>query len=297
MPNPPIWYNGRLQDVAEAPVSPMAPALHYGLGVFEGIRAYGIASGPAIFRLDAHMARMAKGAEALGLAFDPEACARGCREVLEASGLQDAYIRPLAFFAQGTLGLDVDLHTTHTLVAAIPWQNHLGEAVLTGVRAHCSPMRRNAALAIPPLKLCGGYVNAILAKREAARAGFQEAIFQDDRGFVVEATGENVFMVQGRRLVAVAHPDALPGITRATLVELTGAEERPVTLAELLTADEVFLTGTSAEVAPVAALDGRTWQPGPVTLELAATYQELVHGRVAERMAWLTPAQDAGCPA
>ena len=293
----PIWYNGRLLGVAEAPVTPLAPALHYGLGVFEGIRAYGTATGPAIFRLDAHMARMARGAEALGLAFDPEACARGCREVLAAGGLSDAYIRPLAFFAQGSLGLDVDQHTTHTLVAAIPWQNHLGEGALAGVRAHCSPLRRNAALAIPPLKLCGGYVNAILAKREAARAGFAEAIFQDDRGFVVEATGENVFMVRGKRVVAVAHPDALPGITRATLVELTGAEERPVTLAELLEADEVFLTGTSAEVAPVSALDGRTWEPGPITRELAAYYQELVHGRVAGRTAWLTPAQGAGCPA
>lgn len=292
-----IWYQGRLADAAETPVSTLAPALHYGLGVFEGIRAYGTAAGPAIFRLDAHMERMARGAEALGLAFDPAACAQGCRAVLADSGLGDAYIRPLAFFAQGTLGLDVDLHTTHTLVAAIPWANHLGEGALKGVRARVSPMRRNAARAIPPLKLCGGYVNAILAKREAARAGFQEAIFQDDQGYVVEATGENIFLVKAGRFVAVQHPDALPGITRATLIELTGAESRPVTLEELLEADEVFLTGTSAEVAPVSALDGRAWEPGPVTAELAAHYQELVHGRTADRLSWLTPALGAACPA
>jgi branched-chain amino acid aminotransferase len=292
-----IWHEGRLVDPSAIAVSPLAPALHYGLGVFEGIRAYGTAAGPAIFRLDAHMARMAKGAEALALAFDPEACAQGCRAVMDDSGLQDAYIRPLAFFAQGTLGLDVDQHTTHTLVAAIPWQNHLGDAALAGVRAQCSPLRRNAARAIPPLKLCGGYVNSILAKREAARAGFEEAIFQDDQGFVVEATGENIFMVKAGRFTAVEHPDALPGITRASLIELTGAESRPVLLAELLEADEVFLTGTSAEVAPLRALGERTWKPGPITTELAAHYQELVHGRVPERGAWLTPVQGAACPA
>jgi branched-chain amino acid aminotransferase len=292
-----IWYEGRLVEAAEVAVSPMAPALHYGLGVFEGIRAYGTAAGPAIFRLDAHMARMAKGAQALGLAFDAEACARGCLAVLAESGLLDAYIRPLAFFAQGTLGLDVDQHTTHTLVAAIPWQNHLGEAALAGVRAQVSPMRRNQAAAIPPLKLCGAYVNSILAKREAARAGFEEAIFQDERGYMVEATGENIFMVKAGRFTAVQHPDALPGITRDTLIELTGAESRPVTLDELLEADEVFLTGTSAEVAPLRALGERTWKPGPVAAELAAHYQELVHGRVAERSAWLTPAQGWPCPA
>ena len=182
----------------------------------------------------------------------------------------------------------MDGHTSRTLVAAIPWRNHLGEAAREGIRARVSPMRRNAAPAIPPLKLCGGYVNSVLAKREASRAGFQEAVFQDDRGFVVEATGENVFLVKGGKVVAAEHPDALPGITRATIVELAGAESRPVRLEEVLDADEVFLTGTSGEVAPLCALDRRTWRPGPVARELAARYDDVVHGRAPERKSWLT---------
>ncbi|MGA2082396.1 MAG: aminotransferase class IV [Holophaga sp.] len=288
MSDPRIWYHGRILDAREVGVGPLAPVLHYGLGVFEGIRAYGTPAGPAIFRLEEHMERMARGAAALGLDFDPAECARGCREVLADSGLQDAYIRPLTFFALGNLTLDMDGHTSRTLVAAIPWRNHLGDAAREGIRAHVSPMRRNAAPAIPPLKLCGGYVNSVLAKREASRAGFQEAIFQDDRGFVVEATGENVFLVKGGKVVAVEHPNALPGITRATIIELAGAEARPARVEELLDADEVFLTGTSGEVAPLCALDRRTWRPGPVGRELAARYDDLVHGRVPERKSWLT---------
>lgn len=288
MSTPRLWHDGRLIHDIEAASSPMAPALHYGLGVFEGIRAYETPDGPAIFRLDAHLERMAKGAAALGMAFDSAVCGRACVEVLSDSGLGDAYIRPITYFASGNLSLDVDKHTASTVVAAIRWQNHLGEGVLKGVRAHRSAMQRNAARAIPPLKLCGGYVNSILAKREAAQAGFEEALFVDDHGYVVEATGENVFLVKQGRFMAVEHPDALPGITCATIVELTGAESRPVTLEELLDADEVFLTGTSAEVAPLAALDGRTWKATPMALELRAHYMDVVHGKVAARRSWLT---------
>lgn len=288
MSNLKIWYEGRLMAEREVGASPMAPVMHYGLGVFEGIRAYATPAGPAIFRLKEHMERMARGAAALGLAFDPDACAEGCCRVLADAGLQEAYVRPLVYYAFGDLSLDTHGGVSRTMVAAIPWQNHLGEGALQGVRAQVSPMRRNHHQAIPPLKMCGGYVNSILAKREAARAGFQEAVFQDDQGRVVEATGENVFMVSGGRVTAVEHADALPGITRATVIELAGAQARPVPLAELLEADEVFLTGTSGEVVPVCALGERTWEPGKVSLELAAAYSEIVHGRVADRMGWLT---------
>jgi branched-chain amino acid aminotransferase len=288
MSNLRIWYEGRLMDEREVGVSPMAPAMHYGLGVFEGIRAYATPAGPAIFRLKEHMERMAKGAAALGLDFDPEACAEGCRQVMADAGLEEAYVRPLVYFAFGDLSLDTHGGASRTMVAAIPWQNHLGEGALQGVRAQVSPLRRNHHLAIPPLKLCGAYVNSILAKKEAARAGFQEAVFEDEQGYVVEATGENVFMVRGGRVTSVQHADALPGITRATIMELAGAQARPIPMAELLDADEVFLTGTSGEVVPVCALGERTWKPGKVSLELAATYSAIVHGREADRSGWLT---------
>lgn len=288
MPTPRLWMDGRLVDPFEATASPLAPALHYGLGVFEGIRSYQTSSGPAIFRLDAHMARMARGAEALGMPFNPEDCAQACLATLAGSGLGDAYLRPIAFYGEGSLGLDVENHRTQMMVAALPWKNHLGEAAARGVRAHRSSFQRNASKAMPPLKLCGGYVNSILAKREATRAGFEEALFVDDQGLVVEATGENVFLVKGGKVTAVAHPDALPGITRETLVELTNADSRAVNLSELLEADEVFLTGTSAEVTPLVALDNHTWAVGPVTLELRAHYLAIVRGEKKAPSQWLT---------
>jgi branched-chain amino acid aminotransferase len=288
MTNLRIWYDGRMMEDREVGVWAMSPTLHYGVGVFEGIRAYATPSGPAIFRLKEHMARMAKGAAVLGLEFDPDACFEGCRKVLADGGLQEAYIRPLAYFAFGDLSLDIHGPSARTQVAAIPWENHLGEGARQGVRARISPLRRNAHEAIPPLKFCGAYVNSVLAKKEAAEAGFQEAIFQDEQGLVVEATGENVFMVKGGKVTSVEHPDALPGVTRMTLMELSGADTRPVSMEELLDADEVFLTGTSGEVSPVGVLGQRAWTPGPVSTELADLYQRIVHGKAPDREGWLT---------
>ncbi len=290
----PLWRNGKLTVGSPAQAHLMAPALHYGLGVFEGIRSYLTSSGPAIFRLDAHLERMAKGAAALGLPFDMGAMAQGCMEVLDASGLGDAYLRPLVFYGSGNLGLDVDQHGAECFVTALPWNNHLGDAAARGVKAHVSTLRRNASDAIPPLKLCGGYVNSILAKRAATAAGFEEALFVDARGYVVEATGENIFMVAGGKVTAVAHPDALPGITRATVMEMAGAGARPVALEELLEADEVFLTGTSAEITPLAALGGRTWTAGPVTADLRKIYMDIVRGKDSSRSSWLRPVREGG---
>ena len=293
MSHPKIWRNGNVHVGSVGNSHLLAPALHYGLGVFEGIRSYQTARGPAIFRLGEHLDRMAQGAQALGMPFDREEMGQGCVEILRASGLGDAYLRPLAFYATGNLGLDVDRHGLETVVAAIPWQSHLGESAATkGVRAHRSHLLRNPASAIPPLKLCGGYVNSILAKRAATAAGFEEAVFVDAEGFVVEATGENLFMVSGGRITALEHPDALPGITRRTVMEMAGADTRKVPLEELLEADEVFLTGTSAELTPLGELAGRTWKPGRVTLGLREHYFDIVRGRNAAHSNWLTPLED-----
>jgi branched-chain amino acid aminotransferase len=283
-----IWLDGHVTSAEAARASPLAHGLHYGTGVFEGVRCYRTARGPAIFRLDAHLERMRRGAEHLAMPFDLDAMARGALEVVVANGLEDAYLRPLSYYEAGGLGLDVAPLTPRHLVAAMPWKSHLGDPGARGVRLRTSSIRRITAAAVPALKFCGIYVNSILAKLEAVRAGYEEALFVDERGFVCEATGENVFLVKHGRVVAVQHPDALPGITRATILELSGGIERPVSLEELRDADEIFLTGTSAEVAAVGTFDDRDVGIGPITRELAATYQALVHGETSERAEWRT---------
>lgn len=296
MTNPPAfyWLDGRLHRADHAPASIFEHGLHYGTGVFEGIRAYDTADGPAIFRLDAHLDRLQRGADALGLAVDTAALARGCATTLRANGHRAAYLRPIAWFSGPGLGLDVGPLRSRQAVATLPWTSHLGEgAVDRGIALRTSSMRRNSRWSIPPLKLTGAYVNGILAKKEATDHGFDEALFLDADGLVCECTGENVLCVLDGRLVAVEHPDALPGITRDTLIALTGAEARPVRAEELAGADEIFVVGTSAEVTPVTRLDGRALRVGPATRELAALYQDVVHGRAEAHRGWLTPVDPA----
>jgi branched-chain amino acid aminotransferase len=283
-----VWMDGAILPLEAARTSPLAHGLHYGTGVFEGVRCYRTPTGRAIFRLDAHLDRMRRGAAHLAMPFDVDAMTRASLEVVAANGLDDAYLRPLSYYESGGLGLDVAPLTPRHMVAAMPWKSHLGDPGARGVRLRTSSIRRIAASAVPALKFCGVYANSILAKLEAVRAGYEEALFVDERGFVCEATGENVFLVKGGRVIAAQHPDALPGITRATILELSGGLERPVTLDELRDADEIFLTGTSAEVAAVGVFDDRDVGIGPVTRELAGLYQALVHGETSERAEWRT---------
>ncbi|MFO0659291.1 MAG: aminotransferase class IV [Polyangiaceae bacterium] len=215
------------------------------------------------------------------------ALANACAEVIAANRLGNAYLRPIVYFDEGGLGLDVAPLKAHSFVAAMPWKSHLGDASERGVKLKTTTWRRTPSSSLPPLKICGGYTNAILAKREATSSGYDEALFVDERGFVCEATGENLFLVKKGKVIAPTHPDALPGITRATIVELTRAEERPVTVEELREADEIFLTGTSAEVAAVGLFDGREMPRGPATREISAMYQALVHGETSMHRDWL----------
>ncbi|KAB8196161.1 branched chain amino acid aminotransferase [Lysobacter maris] len=283
---PQVWFDGRMVAI-DSPQAPLTThAMHYGSGVFEGIRAYATADGgAAVFRLPEHMERMRKGAELLGIDFDVDAASEAVLQTLRANGHRDAYIRPLAWLGSGTIGLDVASLSQHLMVATMATAVHLaGKATRLGV----SGWRRSPASSLPPLKLCGGYVNSILAKREAKQRGFDEALFVDGDGRVVECTGANVFMVADGQVVAVSHPDALDGITRATLVELSAAQSRPVTLEELKQADEVFVCGTAAEVAPIASLDGREFGDNPVTREFQQRYADIVRGRDAAFAHWLT---------
>lgn len=286
---PRVWVDGQMRALDEAHVSPLAHGLHYGTGVFEGIRCYGTAKGPRIFRLDAHMQRMAKGAQHLAIPFDVPQVTDACARVIRDNDFQNAYLRPLSYYESGGLGLDVAPLTARSLVAAMPWKSHLGDSHASrGVRLRTSSYRRVPSSAVPALKICGVYANSILAKYEAVRAGYEEALFVDDRGFVCEATGENVFLVKHGKVIAPTHVDALPGITRATIVQLTQAEERPVTLDELREADEIFLTGTSAEVAGVGVFDGREIGVGKLTREISRHYLAVVHGETSDHGGWLT---------
>ncbi len=286
-PNAPkLWFDGELV-AADAPhVSLTTHALHYGSGVFEGIRSYATTDGgTAVFRLQEHLERMRRGAAMLGIELDIALATEATIQVLHANGHRDAYIRPLLWCGTGSIGLDVAPLSTHLMVATFPTNVHLPSDHLTlGV----SSWRRNPASALPPLKLCGAYINSILAKRDVKARGFDEALFVDERSHVVECTGANVFMVQNGSIVAVEHVDALSGITRDTLIMLTGAQSRSVTLDELRDADEVFVCGTAAEVTVVDAIDGHRYHGSGVGREIAQLYQQVVRGVDARHQAWLT---------
>ena len=284
-PKPQFWFDGALHD-GDAPLAGLTThAMHYGSGVFEGVRAYATDAGAAVFRLPEHLERMRKGAQMFGLPFDAALCAEATLATLHANHHRDAYIRPLAWFGEGSFGLDVEGHVPHMMDATTATQVHLNG---TRARLGVGRWRRNPADSLPPLKLCGGYVNSILAKREAKERGFDEALFTDRENNVVECTGANVFMVKDGTLTAVEHRDALPGITRDTLIQLTGAQSRMVPLAELLEADEVFACGTAAEVAPVAHIEDRLYGDNPVTRELQALYGRVVRGQESAYRHWLT---------
>ena len=283
---PKTWFDGELIDSDALQAGLTTHAMHYGSGVFEGIRAYATADGgAAVFRLPEHLERMRKGASLLGLAFDSGQATEAVLATLRANGHRDAYIRPLAWFGEGSFGLDVEGHAPHMMVATTATQVHLNG---TRARLGVSSWRRNPADSLPPLKLCGAYVNSILAKREAKARGFDEAMFTDRSGNVVECTGANLFMVRDGSVVAIEHPDALPGITRDSLIALTGAASRMATLDELLDADEVFACGTAAEVAPISQVEGREFGTNPVTRAIAAQYQRVVRGEEASYRHWLT---------
>jgi branched-chain amino acid aminotransferase len=281
-----LWFDGALVPLDALQADLTTHALHYGSGVFEGIRAYANRSGAAVFRLGDHLERMCKGTALFGMRFDAQQATDAVLATLRANHHRDAYVRPLAWLGAGNFGLDVDGHPQHLMVATSPTVVHLGGA---NTRLTVSPWRRNPASSLPPLKLCGAYVNSILAKCEAKTRGYDEALFVDDADNVVECTGANVFIVSGARITAVAHRDALPGITRDTLIALTGAQSRTITLAELRDADEVFVCGTAAEVTPIAALDARVYGAGPIARELAALYARVVRGEESASARWLTP--------
>lgn len=298
-----VWFDGEFIEEARATVPLLTHSLHYGLAVFEGIRCYRIAGGGrGIFRLNEHVRRLFESAKMclMELPFSPEEVARACVEVVRRSSLDACYLRPIAWFGDGEMGLGA-VNPVHVAVLAWEWGAYRGEAGLRqGIRAKISSFQRmhvNAYLV--KAKITGQYVNSILAKREALLAGYDEAILLDSHGYVAEATGENLFVVRDGLVSTppAASSPILAGVTRDTLMRL-GAElghqvlERPFTRDLLYVADEVFCCGTAAELTPVREVDGRaigTGRPGPVTLALQAAFFRAVRGEDPRFGDWITP--------
>ena len=295
-----IWMDGELVPWEDAKVHVLSHGLHYGSGSFEGIRAYATDTGPAIFRHREHMERLVNSSRAYGipLEVDADALMKAAREVISANGLPDGYIRPLVFLGLGSIGLNPAGATTHVMVAAWRWGSYLGEdGVKNGIRVTVSSWRRiDHASLIPSAKGTGGYLNSILAKTEAVRAGYDEAILLNSAGFVSEGSGENIFVVKdGMVATPLVSDGCLGGITRDSVIQIlrdNGHElvERSITRSELYFADEVFLCGTAAEVTPAREVDDRPvgdGTPGPITKQVQSIFADAVRGKISAYEHWL----------
>ncbi len=292
-----MWFDGQLVDAEDINVRPFTHALHYGSGVFEGIRAYETPRGTAVFRLRDHLKRFFVGAGVYGLniPYDIETLTTAIFATLHANAFTCGYIRPLAYFGEKGISLAPAFHCpTHVLVALKPLVGSLlGEA--EGVRVTMSPWQKTPSRSMPStVKACGHYTNSILALQDAQRRGFDEAILLNDRGDVAEGTGENLFVVRdGRLRTNDASADILEGITQDSVMQLARdrgmeVEIGRITPAELFAADEVFLTGTAAEVVPVLAIDDHPLPSArPVSAELQRAYQQAVRGGDPRHADWV----------
>lgn len=295
-----VWMNGKLVDYREATLHFLTAGLHYGIGVFEGIRCYGTDQGPAVFRLKDHMQRLMHSAAVLGwreLPFSLEQLMEATKAVVAANGFSDCYIRPLAYLAEGGWNLNIDGGKPHVGIAVWKWDAYLGkEALERGVRANTSSFTRHHVNAsMSKAKICGNYVNSVLAKSESVRLGFDEAILLDTQGYVAECTGENLFVVRGKTLVTAPAAEVLEGITRDTVITLAHdlgytVVEQPISRDQLYIADEVLVCGTAAEVIGLREIDFRkigSGMSGPVTRRLQQAFSDVVRGRHARSKDWL----------
>lgn len=296
-----IWVDGELVDWDDARVHVMSHGLHYGTAYFEGIRCYRLEDErSAVFRLDEHVRRFRDSGHILGspLPYSVERMAEAVLEVVRANRLKECYVRPLAFLGDGDRGLYAVHNPVRVIVAAWTWGAYLGdEGVESGIRAKVSSYtRHHVNVMMTSSKISGNYVNSVMAKGEAKRAGYDEAIMLDNEGCVAEASGENLFIVRDGELKTPPVTAILPGITRAGVIELARrkgyrvSEER-FARDELYVADEAFLTGTAAEVTPIREVDDRVigaGKPGPVTLDLQQAFFDIVRGRDEGYSHWLT---------
>jgi len=295
-----IWMDGEMVPWRDAQVHVLTHTLHYGVGAFEGIRAYNTPRGTAIFRLDDHVRRLFNTAHILDMEipYSREQIRQACIDSVTGNTLETAYIRPLVYFGSEGMGLHAEGLSVHVAIAAWVWGAYLGtEALEKGIRIKTSSYTRHLVNSVMcKAKACGNYINSILALQEAARDGYDEALLLDADGMVAEGSGENIFIVRDGVLYTPELTSALEGITRDTVLQLADAEdytvvEKRITRDEVYIADEAFFTGTAAEVTPIRELDNRVigkGTPGPVTQQLQSVYLDLVEGRHDGYEDWLT---------
>ncbi len=296
-----IWYDGELVPWRSATTHVLTHSLHYGLAVFEGVRAYETAAGPAIFRAGDHARRLLDSARIylMQIPYPHAALVAAQAAVVRANGLGACYLRPIAFYGAEKMGVSPKGAAVHVAIAAWPWGAYLGpEAHERGIRVKTSSYaRHHVNVTMARAKLAATYANSILATQEAAQDGYDEALLLDVDGFVAEGAGENLFIVKHGRLYEPALTSALAGITRDTVLTLARERgydvgARRLTRDDVYLADEAFFTGTAAEVTPIVELDRRTigdGRPGPVTCALQRAYFDAVSGRDAGHRDWLTP--------
>ena len=293
-----IWMNGEFVAWDDAKVHVLSHGLHYGTGVFEGIRCYETDRGPAIFRHREHLERLARSAEMyyLPLEHGLDEIRDATHELIRRNGLKSCYIRPLAFRGYGEMGLYAQSAPVDVMVAVWPWGAYLGEeGKRNGVRAKVSSWRRISPNGlIPQAKASGQYLNSILAKTESAKAGYDEAILLDEAGHVCEGSGENIYLVREGEIVTPPHTASiLDGISRKSIIQIARdvgytVVEREIARAELYLAEEIFLSGTAAELVPVREVDDHgLGEPGEITRVIQAKFDDALHGRAQEYAEWL----------
>ncbi|WP_165253472.1 branched-chain amino acid transaminase [Adlercreutzia sp. ZJ304] len=296
-----IWMNGTLVPWADANVHVLSHSLHYGSGVFEGIRCYKDPNSDRsfIFRLRDHMERLHRSAKiaAIDLPYTVDQLCEATIEVIRANKLPACYIRPLVFRGYGVMGVDPTGAPTDVIIACWPWDAYLGEeALANGIAVGVSSWRQRSINAIPPaVKATAAYFNSLMAKLEAKEHGYAEAVMLNENGLVCEGTGENIFVVRNSVLSTPPLSDGvLEGITRDTVLVIADelgipAGEESLTRSDLYVADEVFMTGSAAELTPIGSVDGRTvGKPGPVTRQLQERFFEIAYGHAEEYSDWLT---------
>ena len=295
-----IWFDGELIPWRDARIHVLTHTLHYGLGVFEGVRAYATENGPAIFRLEEHTDRLFRSAHILNfeIPWSKEQINAAQIEVVRENQLKEAYLRPMCFYGSEAMGLRAEGLSSHCIVAAWEWPNYMTpEARIEGIKVRTSSYtRHHVNITMCKAKANGNYINSMMALREALDSGCEEALLLDNEGYVAEGSGENIFLVQDGQLVTPELTSCLEGITRATVFSLAAeigleVKERRITRDEVYVADEAFFTGTAAEVLPIRELDGRmigSGQRGQVTEKLQAMYFDQVMGRREENAEWST---------
>ena len=295
-----IWYDGKMVPWRDANTHVLTHTLHYGLGVFEGLRAYETAQGTAIFRLQEHTDRLFNSAHIfmMKMPYDKATLMQAQRDVVKQNKLSSAYIRPIAFYGAEAMGLSARTLSVHVAIAAWSWGTYLGpEALENGIRVKTSSFtRHHVNINMCRAKSVTTYANSILANQEVALNGYDEALLLDVEGYVAEGSGENIFIVKQGKLYTPDLTSCLEGITRASILELAGelgipVIEKRITRDEIYCADEAFFTGTAAEVTPIRELDNRIigqGKRGPITAKIQALFFDCVKGRAVNHADWLT---------